>query len=358
VATAWLAAALAIVLAAVHQLAPGLLVRPDVEANWLPWWPPTAPFAAYAAMAWAGSRRGAWVPVVLQCTAVFVGPWSTIAGADEVVGRTLPFTVGGALLGMYAGARRRLLQALVDRAERAEREQHLVAQQARVEERVRLAAAMHDVVTHRVSLMVVQAGGLKVTSHDGAVRAAAEDLRVAGCQALAELRDLVGLLRDGSVGGLVSDALVSDGGRGVATQPSAPPIDALAAESRAAGVEIELTEEGDRSLVSPVVGRTVHRIVQEALTNARKHAPGARVRVRLRYRPEGVRVCVHNTAPTAPVDDLLVAAGSGTGLYGLRQRVELVHGTLVTGPDAEGGFQVKAELPTFVSTPASAESTL
>jgi signal transduction histidine kinase len=200
--------------------------------------------------------------------------------------------------------------------------------------------------------MVVQAGGLTVTSRDEAVRAAAEDLRVAGCQALAELRDVVGILRDNT-----GDGTVRPAGPGVA-QPPAPSIEVLAEESRAAGVDIELIEEGDRSLASPVVGRTAHRVVQEALTNVRKHAPGATVRVRVRYRPDGVSVSIHNTAPTTPVDDMLVAAGSGTGLYGLRQRVELVDGTLDTGPDPDGGFRVEAKLPTFVPTPVSPEPTL
>jgi signal transduction histidine kinase len=351
VATVWLAAGISLAVALAHQLAPGLLVRPDTEADWMPWWPPTAPFAAYTAMAWAGARRGGQVAVVLLVAAVFAGPWPSMTGAGEVVGRTATFVVSGALLGMYAGARRRLVHALVDRAERAEREKHLVAQQARVEERVRLAAEMHDVVTHRVSLMVMQAGGLVVTTRDETLRTAAEDLRVTGCQALAELRDLVGILRDTS-----ADA-VSRADPDVTRQPPAPPIEPLVAESRAAGVDVELTEEGDRELASPVVGRTVHRIVQESLTNVRKHAPGATVRVRVRYRPDGVLVSVRNGSPAEPVDEMLVATGSGTGLYGLRQRVELVNGTLEARPDAGGGFQVEARLPAFVPTPVSPEPT-
>ncbi len=352
VATVWLAACLSLAVALAHRVAPGLLVRPDVEADWLPWWPPTAPFAAYTVAAWAGARRSGWLAVVLLIVAVFAGPWPSMTGAGEVVGRTATFVVSGAFLGMYAGARRRLVQALVDRAERAEREKHLVARQARAEERVRLATEMHDVVTHRVSLMVIQAGGMAVTTRDEALRTAAEDLRVIGCQALAELRDVVGILRDTSGANAVSLA-----DPGVATQPPAPPIGPLVAESRAAGVEVELTEEGDRELASPVVGRTVHRIVQESLTNVRKHAPGATVHVQVRYRPDGVLVSVRNGTPTEPVDEMLVAAGSGTGLYGLRQRVELVNGTLAAGPNTGGGFQVEAELPAFVPTPVSLEPT-
>ncbi|MFI5906722.1 sensor histidine kinase [Dactylosporangium sp. NPDC051541] len=354
VATVWVAAGLSVAVAVVDRLAPDALVPVGVEANWLPWWPPTAPFAVYTALASAGGRRGGSLAVALLIGAVLAGPWAGMPGAGEVVGRTFAFVVGAALLGLYAGARRRLVQALVDRAERAEREQHLVAQRARVEERVRLAAEMHDVVTHRVSLMVVQAGGLVVSTRDEAVRGAAEELRVTGCQALAELRDLVGILRETAPDGAVDHAPTGVG-PGVAAQPPAPPIAPLVAESRVAGIDVELTEEGDRELASPVVGRTLHRIVQESLTNARKHAPGAPVRVRLRYRPDGVRVSVRNGAPTGPVDELLVAAGSGTGLYGLRQRVELVNGTLTAGPDTDGGFLVTARLPAFVPTHAAVE---
>ena len=104
-------------------------------------------------------------------------------------------TAVGPLLALYFGARHALLQSLRERADRAERERYLLAEQARTEERARLAGEMHDVVTHRVSLMVLQAGALRMTAPDEATRRAAEDLRVTGCQALDELRDLVGILR-------------------------------------------------------------------------------------------------------------------------------------------------------------------
>ena len=104
------------------------------------------------------------------------------------------------------------------------------------------------------------------------------------------------------------------------------------AESTAVGLPTELVEDGDPQLASPVVGRTVYRIVQEALTNAHKHAPGARVTVRVRYDPTEVRLEVRNTPPTRPVDAGLVGTGSGVGLASLRRRVELVGGTLHAGP--------------------------
>jgi hypothetical protein len=124
----------------------------------------------------------------------------------------------GPLLALYFGARRRLVQALTERAERAERERHLLAEQARAEERVLLAGEMHDVVTHRVTLMVLQAGALRLTAADEVTRQAAEELRAAGCQALDELRDLVGILRTAPEGDVM---------------PSTPDFAALVAESTA-----------------------------------------------------------------------------------------------------------------------------
>jgi signal transduction histidine kinase len=246
----------------------------------------------------------------------------------------------GPLLALYFGARRRLVQALTERAERAERERYLLAEHARAEERARLAGEMHDVVTHRVSLMVLQAGALRMTAADEATRQAAEELRAAGCQALDELRDLVGILRTGPE----EDET-----------PSTRDFAALIAESTAVGTPAELVEEGDPALASPVVGRTVYRIVREALTNVRKHASGARVLVRVSYDPSRVRVEVRNTPPTgqngsAVADTGLAGTGSGLGIASLRQRIELVHGTLRAGPAPDGGFCVEATLPAYVPT--------
>jgi signal transduction histidine kinase len=239
------------------------------------------------------------------------------------------------LVALYFNARHEMLQALRDRAERAERERHLLAEQARAEERARLAGEMHDVVTHRVSLMVLQAGALGITATDEATRQAAGELRAAGVQALDELRDLVGILR---------------------TEPEddqAPATSGLAelvAESTAVGTPAELVEQGDPALASPVVGRTAYRIVREALTNVRKHAPGAQVVVRVSYDESQVRVSVRNTVAAAPPDRSLAATGSGVGLAGLRQRIELVHGTLRAAGMPDGGFCLEATMPSYVPT--------
>ena len=313
---------------------PGLLVT-SVDGAGV-WVPSAAPFAAYSAVVYSRRPRAAWVLTgVLTLVATRLWELSFAVAASALLLTAVP-----ALLGMYVAARRGLIAALTERAERAEREQFLLAEQARAEERVRLAGEMHDVVTHRVSLMVLQAGALRVVTTDERVRAEAEGLRAAGCQALEELRDLVGVLRspESAVGVVGSGAsgVVGSGEWGVSV---------LVEESRAVGVDVELSESGDRSVSSPVVARTAYRIVQEALTNVRKHAPGSGVRVEVRYESDRVRLRVRNTAPTAVVDRELASSGSGSGLKGLRQRVELVGGTFESGPRPDGGFCVESVLP-------------
>ncbi|RKN47799.1 sensor histidine kinase [Micromonospora endolithica] len=310
-------------------IAPAQALTPASAGN--VWAPFATVVAAYGPPFHGTDRRVGYLALALL-TFVVARPWEPSA---TIITLAVLRTAVGPLLALYLDARRRLVLALTERAERAERERHLLAEQARDEERARLAGEMHDVVTHRVSLMVLQAGALRMTASDEATRQAAEDLRSAGCQALDELRDLVGILRR---------APREDG------TPSTDGLAALVAESTAVGVPVDLTESGDRSLASPVVGRTAYRIVREALTNVRKHAPGARVTVRIRYEETRLRVAVHNTAPTGRPSRALVETGSGLGIVTLRQRIELVHGTMRAGPTPDGGFRLEATLPAYVPT--------
>ena len=296
------------------------------------WAPYATTLAAYGPFFCRRDRRAAFLAVALLALIV-ARPWQP---SLTVITSGLLRILVGPLLALYFVARHALLQSLRERAERAEREQNLLAEQARAEERARLAGEMHDVVTHRVSLMVLQAGALRMTAPDEATRQAAEGLRVTGCQALDELRDLVGILR-----------AHPDGDE----TPSTPGLAALVAESVKVGTPAELTEEGDPALASPLVGRTAYRIVREALTNVRKHAPGALVTVHVSYGGEQVRLAVRNTPPVSAVDlSGLAGTGSGLGIAGLRQRVELVHGTLRAGPAPDGGFCLEATLPAYVPT--------
>lgn len=294
------------------------------------WAPFATVLAAYGAVYHRRSRRTALLALA-ALTTVVMRPWEPSAVVMTI---GLFRTGAGPLLALYFDARRRLVQALTERAERAERERHLLAERARAEERARLAGEMHDVVTHRVSLMVLQAGALRLTAPDEATRQAAEELRANGCRALDELRDLVGILRTAPEGDQT---------------PSVAGFAALVAESSSAGVPAELTEHGDPALASPVVGRTAYRIMREALTNVRKHAPGAQVSVRVEYEETEVRLTIRNTPPAGEPGEL-AATGSGLGLAGLRQRVELVGGTLRAGHSPDGGFEVAAALPAYVPT--------
>lgn len=280
-------------------------------------------------------RRTAYV-VLAVFIVVITRAWQP---SVVIITTGLLHTALGPLLALYFDSRRRLLLALTERVERAERERHLLAEQARAEERARLAGEMHDVVTHRVSLMVLQAGALRITAADEATRRAAEELRAAGCQALAELRDLVGILRT-----------VPEGDE----TPSVSGLPTLVAESTVVGTAIELVEEGDRTVASPVVGRTAYRVVREALTNVHKHAPGARVIVRIEYAEAQVRLTIRNTPPTGIPSAALAETGSGLGIAHLQQRIELVHGTLRAGRTPDGGFSVEATLPAYVPTAESA----
>jgi signal transduction histidine kinase len=309
------------------------------------WVPLGAVVAAYAPVYVVDNRRrviAAFASIGLLAI-VTARPWHP--SATVIIIGTLRIMLGP-LVAIYVVTRRRLVQALTERAERAEREQQLLAEQARAEERARLAGEMHDVVTHRVSLMVLQAGALRVSAPDEPTRKAAEELRAAGCRALDELRDLVGILRTTPDADQTPEE----------AHPSTAELAALAADSTAVGLPTELVEDGDRRLASPVVGRTVYRIVQEALTNAHKHAPGAQVWVRVRYDPAEVRLEVGNTPPTRPVDAGLVGTGSGVGLASLRRRVELVGGALGAGPTSDGGFCVAATLPAYVPTAAASSA--
>ncbi|MER5549716.1 histidine kinase dimerization/phosphoacceptor domain-containing protein [Streptomyces sp. NPDC002589] len=180
--------------------------------------------AAYGPLFCQQSRRTAYFTLA-AFTLVVMRPWEPSVTSMTI--GLLRIAVGP-LPALYFDTRRRLMQALVERAEPAERERDLLAEQARAEERARLAGEMHDVVTHRVSPMVLQAGALKVTAWDEATRRAAEELRAAGCQALDELRDTVGILRTAPEG---------DQTRSVAGFAD------LVAESVTVGIPTELIEE-------------------------------------------------------------------------------------------------------------------
>lgn len=294
--------------------------------------PLAMPFALYSLGAYRGDRR-LLMAVAGVSLLVLSHLWeardpATVLSLISICGLVV---VPATLLGLYADSQRRLNTALAERAERAEREQRLLVEQARSEERTRLAREMHDVVTHHVSLMVLQAGSLRMAAPTPEVREAAEELRATGRRALGELREVVGVLHDREPADL-------------APPPTLLDVSRLVAES---GLPVSLSQDEEIEVSAPL-GRTAYRVVQEALTNARKHAPGAPVSVRLSHHEGGVSVAVHSRAATTAVPADLPP--SGTGLLGLRQRVELVGGAFTAGPTECGGFEVLATLPGKGST--------
>jgi signal transduction histidine kinase len=170
-------------------ISPAGLITPENAGN--VWAPLGTVLAAYGPFYYRRDRRAAFAAVG-TLTLIVCNVWDP---STSVITIGVLRTAVGPLLALYFTARHEVLQGLRDRAERAEQERYLLAEQARAEERARLAGEMHDIVTHRVSLMVLQAGALGITAKDEATRQAAEELRAAGCQALDELRDLVGILR-------------------------------------------------------------------------------------------------------------------------------------------------------------------
>ncbi len=257
--------------------------------------------------------------------------------------------------GAYVGGRRDLLAGLRERAERAEAEQSLRADQARLAERSRIAQEMHDVLAHKISLVTLQAGGLVVspTATPDEVERVAGLIRVTAREALEDLRGVLGVLRGedgastaagqtGTSAGLLG-ALV--GASDLRPQPGLADVRTLIDSSRSAGVPITLDwQVPDGVPVPELLGRTAFRVVQEALTNVHKHAHGVSATVMVRGRPgERLDIEVANLRPVGTdVEPLL--PGTGTGLEGLAERVRLAGGKVHAGPSRDG-FVVRAWLP-------------
>ena len=241
-------------------------------------------------------------------------------------------------IGMYVGARSDLLASLRDRAERAEREQALQVATARAGERTRIAREMHDVLAHRMSLVALHAGALayRADLSPAETRETAGVIQANSQRALADLREILGLLRDTQRGFDETDHR---------PQPTLGDLPTLLDEERAAGARITLhTDLEDLDVVPASAGRSAYRILQEGLTNARKHAPHAAVTVELTGRPgDGLTLCVRN--PVRVGGDHRDADGSGFGLVGLAERAAAAHGRVEHGLTPDGAFALRAWLP-------------
>jgi signal transduction histidine kinase len=247
----------------------------------------------------------------------------------------LVFTAGMLAFGMYVGSRRELLWTLRARAERAEAEQELRADRSRLEERGRIAREMHDVLAHRISQISMRANALDYRDDLSAdeLREGITVIRETAQHALTDLRGVLGVLRD------------PEGGPLHAPQPTYDDLGQLVAEARRSGQRVVLddTVAPDAEVPDPT-GRALYRIVQEGLTNARKHAPGAELSVELRGCPEtGLDVVLSNPLGFAPGTPRPVP-GAGLGLVGLTERVALHGGRVEHGP-RDGAFVLRCWLP-------------
>jgi signal transduction histidine kinase len=280
-----------------------------------------------------------WQKALLIAAAQFamLPIYRTVQPAGPEMGSYLEAALATAAIvsvGMLLRARR---QTRRERRGRTRAEEQLRVEQIRYAERTRIAREMHDVLAHRISLLSLHAGGLEIrpdASPEEVARAAAV-IRASAHQALEDLREAIGLLRDGTGG----DAPPPP-------QPTLAALPGLVEESRAAGMSLYVDlRVADLTDVPDSVGRHALRIVQEALTNARKHAPSAPVDLRVDGAPgQGLTIEVHNPTPALTAGGTTIP-GAGTGLAGLAERAALSGGRLEHGRDEHGDFHLRAWLP-------------
>ena len=249
----------------------------------------------------------------------------------------IAFTIAMLVWGMYLGSRRELLWTLRDRAERAEAEQELRVTQGRTNERARIAREMHDVLAHRISLITMHAGALAYRTDLTAdeMRETAELIQTKSHEALSDLRGVLGVLRGDDPTSLRESP-----------QPTFGDLSALVMEAEESGMRVQYD---DRVLDVPQmpeqVGRATYRIVQEGLTNARKHAPGVTVLVDVGGSPaDGVTIRIRNPARSLHATSGVGTPGAGLGLVGLGERAKLAGGRLETRREG-GTFELTGWLP-------------
>ncbi|MBL1118105.1 two-component sensor histidine kinase [Streptomyces sp. 110] len=295
-----------------------------------------APFAALFTLAERSRDRRPLIVCAIMFALASAVPWplDDLSAHDRAwtlvyFFYTLATAASPVLLGQLVQARRDLARRLVEIEEAREHERLLHSQAVLARERAQLAREMHDVVSHQVSLIAVQAGALQVAATDPEFKAGARTIRSLSVDTLDELRHMVTLLR-------------ASGGRATELTPQ-PTLADLHKLVTTSGIRAELTGELPPE-VNTTAQRTAYRTVQEALTNVRKHAPGASATVRLWRADDGdtFGITVTNTPPTRPS---LPLPGSQQGLVGLRERAELLGGTFESGPTAVGGYEVNLRIP-------------
>jgi signal transduction histidine kinase len=295
------------------------------------------------------SLRG--LVVCLAGAAVAIARWHPARPVDGVytIGVEVALFGGPTLLAWLLGDstrwRRGYYQALEERAARLERERDAQAQVAAAAERARIAREIHDVVAHNVSVMVVQADGAAFALETSPQRAreALAAISATGRRALAEMRSLLGVLRDSADPGA---DLAAGPAPTLAPQPGIEELGDLLGQARSAGLPVSLAVSGVPRPVPQGEALAVYRMVQESLTNVRKHAgPGVTAAVRLEYAETGLGIRVTDDGRGAAAQDPVAGSGTGHGLAGMRERIELYGGAVRSGPRPGGGYEVTARLP-------------
>ena len=256
-----------------------------------------------------------------------------LAAGGSAVGNALPALVwwaGAIALGRALRSRQALVELLRERSDRLERNREYEIAEAAADERARIARELHDVIAHSVSLIVVQAGAERrlLSADEQRTAQTLETIENSGREALTELRRLLGVLRMPS-----EDRL--------APQPGLSRLPDLLDESANAGQEVDVEVSGDAVELAQGLDLTAYRIVQEGLTNARKHAPGNPVALALRWRDRLLEIEIENPRPQTVAE----ANGAGHGLIGMRERVAMYGGSLESGPAEGERFRVRARLP-------------
>ncbi|MFG2334963.1 sensor histidine kinase [Streptomyces yangpuensis] len=272
-------------------------------------------------------------PAVAAAAAVLTVPLASVGQGGKLLPAGWSLVANAAAVALVTGA-----ALVINRWQReVAANQALQAERAVAEERRRIARELHDIVAHHITAMQLMAGGARANlAHDTeAAREALVTLEDSGRIALREMRQLLDVLRAGDEPDVTPPA----------PQPGAADLERIVTESRLAGTETEFTVDGPVRPLPPSVGLTLFRIVQEALTNTRKHAGQARAEVRLTYRPDEVRVEVCDDGAGAPPPLARPAAGTGYGLIGMHERVALQGGTMEATARDGGGFRVAVRLP-------------
>ncbi|RKS70752.1 signal transduction histidine kinase [Actinomadura pelletieri DSM 43383] len=279
-------------------------------------------------------RWGLAAAVVAEMGAV-MATWRYPSGAGDKRYTFFMLTlmvVGVWVLGLHMRTRRAYLSSVEERAERLERERDNEVKVAMAAERARIARELHDVVAHNVSVIVVQADGASyaIDTDLGRARQALETISSTGRQALAEMRRLLGVLRE------------TDDAGAYAPQPGVAQLDDLVEQVRSSGLTVTFEVDGTPMVMSAGRQLTVYRIVQEALTNTLKHGgPKVTVSVRLSYTADHLEISVHDDGRGAAARD----DGRGHGLAGMKERVAVYGGSVHAAPRPGGGFGVVARIP-------------